>query len=132
MPTFKTERMLLVFDDYGQLHLMCRRGPGIEQEDLGTDVEDLGIFVTKDQADGLWVYDAVPRFNEEHDEGYPTGFGTFDYEHGKFRRPTEREWNYIHAGDMKGLFEYWNDIISKVQSEARDDEEKSQDTSADP
>ena len=113
------ERMLIAFDDNGQPFIMCRRGPGIEGEDYGLSAEDLGVpGPTSVYSYGLWVYDVVPKFCEEHSEGYPTGYGNLEYDGGEWRRPTPSEWEYIKVGDMGGLFAVpWADITSQVQWE---------------
>jgi hypothetical protein len=113
--------MLLVYDECRNLHIMCCRGPRIESEDKGSDPEDFELPSTKGEGLGLRVYEVVPSFHDEYSEGYPTGYGEMSYGNGTYRRPSEREWNYIRDGNIKGLFEYWNDIISLTQQEERDE-----------
>jgi hypothetical protein len=107
--------MLIVYDDDDRACIMCRRGPGIEGEDKNLGGDEIGISVEPGPAEGIWVYDVHPQFCEDYSEGYPTGYGSLEYDKGTFRKPTEREWNYIQNCDMKGLYEYWSDIVSQEQ-----------------
>jgi hypothetical protein len=109
------ERMLIAYSDSDICFIMCRRGPGIEEEDASLPLDELGCGVEPGPAEGLWVYDVTPKFVPDYVEGYPTDYGSLEYDKGTFRRPTEEEWKLIHNGNMEGLFELWSDVVSSEQ-----------------
>ena len=118
------ERMLVAYADDDVCHILCRRGAGIEEEDKGLTLDDLGCGTEPGPASGLWVYDVVPLFVPDHDEGYTMNYGSLEYDKGTFKKPSEREWNYIKNCDMEGLYNYWSDILSAEQWQAQLNKEK--------
>lgn len=99
----RVEQVLVAVSENGESFVLTGRGGAIESDlDAGMSRLDEAGPLRTDAAPGLWVWEGIPGWAGNSDDGYEPDYdGTFRGKpRGEWRRPTPEEWAKIQAGDL--------------------------------